>query len=394
MSIAPLPSPNLDTRHQVNSAQDLPQNAPIVIYTADELGRPLAKHCRETSLEVRAFLTQDRDAPETIDDVAVYPLQAAPSLADCNLLIACRGYQDVLPQLQRLGFRDIYVAHPFAQFLRASATTKHLLAPGQLYDKMVTSAPSPQHQVDIFAGDWMGRVPLFYVTSGWNDLYNDGRLLWADQQFAGGFRNRDVLELGPYEGLHSAMLERILGAASVTAVEANPRGFLRCLIVKNLLDLTRTRFLLGDFNEYLRTTSQRFDVIVASGVLYHMTKPLDLLQSLAARTDRLFIWTQYYDHERITANTMINFRFDPSRDRTNVMAGISCREYCFIYRDGSKPTDHLGGPDNHAYWLRLEDILTVLSALGFDRVTTTPPDQEHYFGPVISITAQRTKATA
>lgn len=394
MSIATLTSPDPEARHQVNSAQDLPQNAPVVIYSADEFGRMLAKHCREIGLEVRAFVRQDRDAAETIDDVPIYPVEAAPSFADCNLLIARRGYQDVLPQLQRLGCRNIYVAHGFAQYLMAITVTRHQLAPGQLYDAMVTSAPAPQHQVDIFAGDWLSRVPLPDVTSGWNELYNDGRLLWADQQFAGGFRDRDVLELGPYEGLHSATLETVLGAASVTAVEANPRGFLRCLIVKNLLDLKRTRFLLGDFNEYLRTTDRRFDVIVASGVLYHMTEPLDLLQSLAAHTDRLFLWTHHYDHERIAANTLINFRFDAARERAKVIEGITCREYCFIYRDSTATTAHLGGPDNHAYWLRLEDIIAVLSALGFDRISTGLPDYEHQWGPHICIMAERTMATA
>jgi SAM-dependent methyltransferase len=78
-----------------------------------------------------------------------------------------------------------------------------------------------------------------------------------------------VLELGPLEGGHSFMFER-LGAREVIAIEANPRAYLKCLIIKELLDLRRVRFLCGDFLEYLRADGTDFDLVFASGVLYHM----------------------------------------------------------------------------------------------------------------------------
>ena len=63
------------------------------------------------------------------------------------------------------------------------------------------------------------------------------------------------------------------GASKVISVEANNREFLKCLIVKQMLDLKNVKFLFGDFNRYLEQQERRFDVVVASGVLYHMTNP-------------------------------------------------------------------------------------------------------------------------
>ena len=45
--------------------------------------------------------------------------------------------------------------------------------------------------------------------------------------------------------------------ASITAIEANRRAYLKCLVMKETLGLTRTRFLLGDFVEYLRASPGR-----------------------------------------------------------------------------------------------------------------------------------------
>lgn len=85
-----------------------------------------------------------------------------------------------------------------------------------------------------------------------------------------------VLELGPLEAGHTYMLEK-MGARSIVAVEANSRAYLKCLIVKELFELKRAKFLLGDFVAYLKNNTRHFDLCLASGVLYHMQNPAELL---------------------------------------------------------------------------------------------------------------------
>ena len=53
--------------------------------------------------------------------------------------------------------------------------------------------------------------------------------------------------------------------ATVIGVEANKDAFLKCLVVKELLQLQRCSFLCGDAIEYLQETADKFDVCVASG---------------------------------------------------------------------------------------------------------------------------------
>jgi hypothetical protein len=146
-----------------------------------------------------------------------------------------------------------------------------------ILDQYTHAAPSPQAAIDIFKGEWTSQLPLPDLNSGSLPVFEDPRIEWAVAQM-GGVKGKTVLELGPLEGGHTYMLER-LGAKSVVAVEANARAYLKCLIVKELLGLERAQFLYGDFLEYLRQTSPKFDVCIASGVLYHMREPIELNQA-------------------------------------------------------------------------------------------------------------------
>ena len=60
-------------------------------------------------------------------------------------------------------------------------------------------------------------------------------------------------------------------------------------------------------------TTERFDLCWATGVLYHQVDPLALLRSIARVSDRVFVWTHFYD-EMIATQTDRYPHFDASRD--------------------------------------------------------------------------------
>ena len=137
-----------------------------------------------------------------------------------------------------------------------------------IMDSYVANSPTPQNAVDLFKGEWSSKLPDdIRVESGTAELFSDARILQMLDRL-GGIEGLSVLELGPLEAAHTTMLDRA-GAASVTAVEANTRAYMKCLIVKELLGLKVSKFLLGDLNAYMEETTERFDLCVASGVLYH-----------------------------------------------------------------------------------------------------------------------------
>ena len=146
------------------------------------------------------------------------------------------------------------------------------------------SFPSRQTAVDVFRGEWVSQLPG--LEGGEIPLFADDRIAWLTDRVA--VTGKTVLELGPLEGGHSYMLHQG-GAGRVLAVEANRRAFLKCLIVKETFGLDRVEFLCGDLLEYLRQSTERFDLCLASGVLYHMRDPIEMLRLAARACDQLFL---------------------------------------------------------------------------------------------------------
>ena len=251
-------------------------------------------------------------------------------------------------------------------------------------DRFVIEAPSAQNIVNIFADEWSSRMPpnLDAVsTPGHADLFADGRITWADQVI-GPFRGMDVLELGPLEGAHSTMLEQ-LGAASVTAIEGNSRAFLKCLCVKELMGLTRTRFKLGNFLPYLQDC-QPYDAIICSGVLYHMTDPLRLLDLVTRKADRLLIWTHVYDKE-VVADRDDRELFAPSE----ALAGTPYRGSRRLYPEAALTWKGFsGGADSHAIWMEKPSLLGFLEDRGY--ATFVEFDHpSHPNGPAVGVCAKK-----
>ncbi len=126
---------------------------------------------------------------------------------------------------------------------------------------------------------------------------NRGFLRFLDKR-CGGFKNKKVLELGPFEGFHSYDLDR-MGVSELLAIEGNPRNYLKCLIVKNHYQLNSVQFRLGNFVDYLLETDKTYDFILAAGVLYHSAKPMVLLEQIIAKTNSFGVCNTFYDPDNL-----------------------------------------------------------------------------------------------
>ncbi len=252
----------------------------------------------------------------------------------------------------------------------------------------VREAPSAQLAIDLFKGEWSCALPAPYAdcNAGTVPAFDDDpRVCWAAEAL-GGFKDARILELGPLEGAHTYQMQQ-RGAASVRAIESNRRAFLRCLIVKELLGLDRVRFDFGDFVAYLRQTTERFDLIFASGVLYHMENPLELLNLAATHTDRLFLWTHYYDEKILSARADLSHNFRGRRMQSH--AGYRCEGHVRAYGEALGWSGFCGGPEAHSVWLERDDILGALKAYGFTKVVTGVDTPEHHSGPAFCVVAER-----
>lgn len=275
-----------------------------------------------------------------------------------------------------------------SQKISAAMKDRALRALGlDLKSEYITTEPDPQQTLNLFAGEWASRLPapLDHLTAGEANLFDDARIKWLASQL-GNVNGLKVLECGPLEGGHTYMLER-LGAASIRAIEASTRAFLRCLVVKELLRTERSEFVLGDFVSEFRTSNVRYDLVLACGVLYHLVDPAEAIALMSRRTDQIYIWTHYYDSDVIRSHPKLSHHFSGVERRE--FDGLSYSLYRQNYQSRLGNPGFMGGAERFSNWLSREDLLACLSALGYSRITVHFDEPRHAAGPNISLLAQR-----
>lgn len=260
---------------------------------------------------------------------------------------------------------------------------------GMALDYYVTSQPSSQNAIDIFKGEWSSRFPAnMNLEAGQSPLFEDSRIIWLNEQIKGGLKGKTVLELGPLEGAHTWMIEQC-GAKSVLAIEANSRAFLKCLITKEVMEMKTASFMLGDFNQYLASSGKKFDVCVASGILYHQPDPLETLRLISNVSDILLLWTHYYDEAIISRNN-IKRGFN-SAPATHTIGKHSVAYYPKRYMESTGWQGFCGGFRESANWMTREDILQSLRYFGYKECQITLDHPDHPNGPAFAVLALKHK---
>lgn len=177
--------------------------------------------------------------------------------------------------------------------------------------------------------------------------------------------NEGVLEIGPGEGYLSYGLEKA-GYRNILSLENNVSGFQRCLILKNNLDLA-TKYMLGDAVKYVNSTQQKFFLIFASGILYHLLDPLHFLDSCSRLSRYMYIWTGYYDKEILSRDDFERISF--ARGKT-IRTIYEENEYTYYTRpyteDIVSDPKYAGGNREYSCWMSLEDIHRALESFGYE----------------------------
>ena len=252
---------------------------------------------------------------------------------------------------------------------------------GNILDAYINELAVPSNAFDLFKDEWSSYIPGLGL--GGANLFEDHRIVWLEQRM-GGFRRKNILELGPLEGAHTFMMS-LRGAANITAIEANTRAFMKCLIVKNFLDF-RADFMLGDFEKFIAERKRRYDFVLASGVLYHMTDPYQMLKDLSFAGDSLGIWTHFYDAGVIQSSGYAN-RFSTEPQVTEI-DGLTITTYEQRYEEALANQAFTGGSAPVSRWMTLDSLTGALESFGY-RVEMQEPNMGHVHGPCVLLYASR-----
>lgn len=229
--------------------------------------------------------------------------------------------------------------------------------------KFFMGSPTVDATFSIYNGAWKYDFDEKSPNSIYKQIDTDPRPRWCAEVF-GSLEGRSVVELGPADGYHTAALERL--GAQVTAIEGNVDAFLRCLILKNALNL-KAQFLIGDFTKAFGPgAAKRWDVVYACGILYHLLDPVQFIFDCAKSTDNLFLWTHYFDEKAAEG-----IDFEARGFAAKVKKVVSRYGKTYTYFEKSYDLGHvelmgyIGGLNATASWLSRDDLLAAVSAAGF-----------------------------
>jgi hypothetical protein len=184
-------------------------------------------------------------------------------------------------------------------------------------------------------------------------------------------RDQRVLELGPFHGTHSFILEK-LGVRETVSVEARQENLLHCRKLKDLYGLERTTFVLQDIEKLYRREesplfSPPFDLVFCCGLLYHLPEPAWALQWLRTQAPNLFLATYYVENDELWRYPQPAFQFG----RPWTFAGHTYTGAWF--REGGK-NDPPSGMSPVSFWPYEADLIAMVKHAGYSRISVLGKD--------------------
>ena len=121
-----------------------------------------------------------------------------------------------------------------------------------------------------------------------------------------------------------------------------------------------------------------------------------MLTRVAAATDRLFVWTQYFEKDldrwSVDRDWVENGPWDRHHPVVRDVQGVEIELIPFRYHE--RRATFSGGSEPVAHWFVRDDLLKLLDVLGFDDVRITMDEPRGPNGPAFCVLAQRSKPGA
>jgi SAM-dependent methyltransferase len=176
----------------------------------------------------------------------------------------------------------------------------------------------------------------------------DVRITRLNERF--GLHGKHVLELGCFEGVHTAAL--CAYGARVTAIDSRIENVVKTIVRCAMFGYTPAVFTcdLEQSEDYERLTSA--DILHHVGVLYHLTDPVSHLLTLCPLVE---------------TGIMLDTHFADEGDVNGEYEVVGKTYRYKRHREGGK-AEVFSGMRDHAKWLTLDDLAALLTVLGFGEI--------------------------
>ena len=136
-------------------------------------------------------------------------------------------------------------------------------------------------------------------------------------------------------------------------------------------------------------------MLIASGVLYHMLDPLELIRQMSQVSDQLFIWTHYFEPDiqkwNSAIQSQVGLKWKVSETKNVSFNDKIIRIVPQGYGEALGWDGFCGGPETYSNWIYKEDIILLLKELGYTNIAINFDHPEHQNGPSFCVLASREK---
>jgi hypothetical protein len=196
----------------------------------------------------------------------------------------------------------------------------------------------------------------------------DRRIRMLDARF--GLENKTVLEIGCFEGVHTAGLAQLAG--HVKACDSRISNVVKTVVRCGMFQIVPTVFVWDVEQPPPPGQDVSCDVLHHVGVLYHLRDPVAHLKAIAPQVRR---------------GLMLDTHYARVEDATETIA-VDGREYRYKnFKEGGR-AEPFSGMYETAKWLLLDDLVWLLKNLGFSKVEVAE-DRAERNGPRVLLFAER-----
>ncbi len=175
----------------------------------------------------------------------------------------------------------------------------------------------------------------------------DPRIIELDRRV--GLANCHVLELGCFEGIHTAALCDL--AQRVTAIDGRIENVAKTLVRCGLMGRSPDCFFWDVETDLPAELPQNWDVLHHVGVLYHLADPVGHLQRVLPKTAKA---------------VLLDTHIAPEQEEL-LEASLGGFDYRYFHFAESSRENPFAGLGDHARWLPLADLERILREHGFEQ---------------------------